>query len=273
MVSAAENPVTHSAIYYGWVRHRRYYPREHDFRYRVYMMYLDLDEIDSVCALSRLYSTTGPAPARFDRREYLDGGSGDLKQAVQRLVASRLGIHLSGPVRMLTNLRYFGYLINPITVYYCFDHHGNLQAQVLEVTNTPWRQRHCYVLACDPEKTTQRISFHKAMHVSPFHPMAMCYRLNSSRPQQQLAVHLQNRMAGAERVEFDATLMLEREDISPASLRRVLWVFPLMTMKVAVGIYWQALKLALKRVPFCTAPGSSEPDKKFEHVRDSTHHW
>lgn len=241
----------HSAIYMGYVRHRRFAPRHHQFSYAVFMVYLDLDEIEAVMARNPFWSTARFALARFQRRDYFDGDSASLKSAIHNAVHAQLGLRLSGAVRMLTNLRYFGFIINPITVYYCFDEMETLQAMVLEVTNTPWGQRHLYVLRCDPARSTQRIHFDKALHVSPFHPMTMRYALYSREPAQKLSLHLQNRdLTANERVVFDATLTLQKRPMQSGEMTRVLLHFPLMTLKVAAAIYWQALKLWWKRTPF-----------------------
>lgn len=240
-----------SAIYCGWVRHRRFAPREHQFKYAVFMMYLDVDEVDAVLAQNRWWSRRGWAPARFKRADYLGDPQEALKKSVQAVVKQHTGLCLQGPVRMLTNLRYFGFVINPITIYYCFDDTEQLRALVLEVTNTPWKERHQYVLLCNPEQFTQRITFDKAMHVSPFHPMDMRYHLSGNCPDKKLVVHLRNTLLNAkEETVFDATLCLQRREITAHALTSVIARYPLMTIKVLAAIYWQALKLAVKKVPY-----------------------
>ena len=161
----------HSAIYRGHVRHRRFYPHAHRFCYPVFMMYLDLDELDSVLALSPLWSRKPWRPARFERADFLGDARMPLAQAVRDRIHQQTGEYHRGPIRMLANLRYFGYNINPIACYYCFDQADRLRYLVAEVTNTPWGERQAYVLECDPRKKIQRLDFAKEMHVSPFNPM------------------------------------------------------------------------------------------------------
>ncbi|MFT2111185.1 DUF1365 domain-containing protein [Marinomonas sp. 2405UD68-3] len=255
-----------SGIYHGWVRHRRYSPKEHAFEYNVFMMYLDLDEIDKVFSLSRLWSKKNCYLASFKRSDYLGDPKKDLAKEVRKKVKEYLGFDPDGPVRMLTNVRYFGFIINPITVYYCFDKSEILHAMVLEVTNTPWGEKVQYVLHCDPTSVSQRIKFNKEMHVSPFHPMTHIYDWRSNYPEKKIAVHMENKTQiktnelEKEAVVFDATLCLEREEISTKSLRRILLNYPFMTIKVVWRIYWQALALFVKGVPLQDHPKkSSEP--------------
>jgi DUF1365 family protein len=247
-----------SSIYKGWVRHRRAAPTRHAFRYRLFMMYLDLAELPQLFDRVPLWSARRRALAWFKRSDYLGPTDVPLDTAVRDLVQTRTGTRPSGPIRLLTHLRYFGYCMNPVSFYYCFDERGDaLETIVAEITNTPWKERHQYVLAVrDPALRIQHFEFDKGFHVSPFLPMDMQYEWHLSKPQGRLFVNMQNFRNGEP--IFDATLALRREALSTPALLRVLAAFPLMTVKVIAAIHWQALRLWLKRTPFVNHPRSSD---------------
>jgi len=255
--SVAGGSVRASCIYCGHVRHRRFLPVRNAFRYRLFMMYVDLDELPGLFDGVRSWSYEKPNLASFHRRYYFGDPDVPLGDAVRAAVHEKLGLELDGPIRLLTQMRYLGYCYNPVGFYYCFDAAGReVRAIVAEITNTPWGERHAYFLdartSLNPLAGRFRWEFPKAFHVSPFMPMNVMYDWRFNTPSDNLNVHMMDRIDGDK--HFDATLTLTREELSPRALNRVLWNYPAMTAKVLVGIHWQALRLWLKRTPFYEHP-------------------
>lgn len=216
------------------------------------MMYLDLDELPDVFDRYWLWSARRPAPAWFRRSDYLGPAETPLRDAVRARAAELLGEAPEGPIRVLTHLRYLGYVQNPVTFYYCFEADGETVHSVLaEITNTPWGERHTYALR-GQEPCGPKHRFAKAFHISPFMSMEHEYAWRFSDPGDRLFVHMENRTEG-EKV-FDATLLVRRREISRASMATTLIRYPWMTLKVAAGIYGQALRLRLKGTPYHEHP-------------------
>ena len=241
-----------SALYSGWIAHRRFAPRHHAFRYRIGLLYLDLDEQDAVLGLSGLAGVSRFAPFSFRERDYLKAYTGNgmrLIDAVRQLVSEAIGHVPQGSICLLTQPRSWGLSFNPVSFFYCHEADGQLAAIVCEVSNTPWRERYHYVLPAQAlgADEHQHFAVAKAFHVSPFLPRDLEYRMSFSPPAARLGVHMAD-WQGTQKV-FDATLSLEKQALSRASLHRYLRRFPWMTAKTGLAIYWQALRLLLKRTP------------------------
>ncbi len=247
-----------SAIYEGVVAHRRRTPIAHAFRYRIFLMYLDLAELPELFDGHRLWSARRPALARFRRSDYLGDPDVPLDEAVRDLVAERLGVRPHGPVRMLAHLRYFGHCFNPVTFYWCFSPDGSeVEAVVAEVTSTPWGERHAYVAVGASAGDHALSSRHeKAMHVSPFMAMEMEYTWRIATPGKRLRIEIENRQDGA--IVFDAQLALRRRAITRSALTRVLARHPAMTLRVLAAIYVQALRLRCKGARWHARPAPAD---------------
>ncbi|MCK7597024.1 DUF1365 domain-containing protein [Microbulbifer sp. CAU 1566] len=243
-----------SGLYTGWIQHRRYQPREHSFRYRGFMVYAYLDELPEILASSRLWSDHRFAPARYRRQDFFGDPAIPLDEAVRNRVEEATGIRPTGPIAFLANWRYFGYNMNPISIYYCFDDSGErVQALLVDVHNTPWNERHGYVLPVTAHGRVQKARFKKELHVSPFMPLDQFYQWRSTTPGDRLTVSIRSMEAGD--CVFDACMSLKREEITSQVMRNKLIQFPLFTVKIISAIYWQAMKLFFKRVPVVTHPG------------------
>lgn len=249
----------HSCLYEGTVRHRRFAPIWHEFTYRLFMVYLDLDEVESLLGRRGLWSSRWPALARFCRKDYLGDQNRPLADCIRELVEREAGWRPRGRIYLLTNLRFLGFQMNPVSFYYCYSESGDaLEAVVAEVTNTPWKERHCYVadVRSRAEDRPCEAEHAKVFHVSPFLPMDLQYRWQFTVPHQKLNLNIDALNRDHEK-QFDAMLTLSRRPLSRWQRMRALACYPFMTWKVCLAIYWQAFRLWRKGVPFVPHPKTS----------------
>ncbi|MGZ4759475.1 MAG: DUF1365 domain-containing protein [Acidimicrobiales bacterium] len=252
-------------MYEGVVRHRRFGPTPHEFHQGLVMALLDVDEVggpDQLIDSLPLWSTRRWAPMRFRRTDYLDGTDRPLRDALGDVVESEIRRRPAGPIRMLTHLRTWGWLFNPITVYWCDAVDGTPDIVVLEVTNTPWGERAWYVVEAEHVSGRGTV-FPKALHVSPFLAMDLDYRFSFTTPTTAAGSPLTVRLEVLEQGQkvFDADLSMRRTELTPRSAVGVLLRHPAQTMRVSAGIHWQALRLWAKRVPVVPHPRSPGPKR------------
>ncbi|MGB7348037.1 MAG: DUF1365 domain-containing protein [Pirellulaceae bacterium] len=250
--------MTHSSLYRGIVGHRRMKP-EHQFTYSTAWAYLDLAEIDDLIDSHWSIGRRRFSPVGFRRSDHFGDNNLSLAQSVRDLVMAETGERIDGSVRILTQLSHFGFYFSPINVYYCFDQQENLTHLVAEVSNTPWNERHCYVLSGSNRVpgTEHQYSHPKTFHVSPFMGMDSTYKWTVSPPTSELALTLRCEREGQD--IFAAHLQLKQIPLRNRSVVGSLVRRPIAAVHLIGAIYFQALRLWMKRCQFFPHPAKSAP--------------
>lgn len=255
----------HSCLYQGVVTHHRRDPVDHRFRYGLVMAYLDLAETPRLVGRDGVLSDRRWAVGSFLREDRLFRSAIPLDEEVRGLIADATGEAPAGPIRLLTQLRWFGYYFSPLNLYYVFDKGGDrVEHVVAEVNNTPWGERHVYLLTESNSERRRgedlRFRHAKEFHVSPFMDMDADYRWRLGVPAERLNVSLA-REAPGER-SFNANLTLRRQPLTRASVRRAALRYPFMTAQVSAAIYFEALRLWWKRCPYYPHPDRQPPNRE-----------
>lgn len=226
-----------SALCIGFIRHSRFQPIQHQFKYPMFMPFIDLDELDLLAQNVGFFSLKKWGIATFYPPDYMNGAS-DIKRAAQQKIYELTGEMITGRVMLLCHLRYLGVYFSPVNFYYLYDEKNQCRYLLAEVSNTPWNERHYYAIPMQ-----KRFQHAKAFHVSPFNPIQQEYHWRLKSPSEQIRVHLEVHQAVK---IFDASLVLKRRKFTTAKFGQLLKKYPLFTFKILCLIYWQAFKLWIK---------------------------
>ena len=245
-----------SRIMVGKIVHKRFKPRLHQFKYNLFMVHIFLDECEYLFKGIRGWSESPLALARMKREDYFNPSEASLDTAVREKIQREKGIRPRGRISILTHLRYFGFCINPVTFYICWDPEETYPEFILaEITNTPWGERFAYVLE-KPNSVSKNgclnFEFPKAFHVSPFMPMNQLYRWSFMLRKEGFRIHMTNSQENEP--IFFSNLSLRAISFTQKNCNRVLVSFCFMTARVLWGIYIQAFILWLKKTPFYPHP-------------------
>ncbi len=235
-----------SSLYVGTIHHRRYIPKNHFFSYPFFMYFLNLDEIESMPSIGRLFSVKKWAFNRFHRPDYYGNAEQPLHRAIKRRMAELTGETVEGPVYGLMNMRTLGLYFSPVNFYYGYNKQFNLTHFLAEVSNIPWNERHQYAYCVNDGRYSPKDA--KRFKVSPFNPVDQRYSWTITPPEEKVGVQLG---VHDERGQvFAASLNMNREPLTKKTLRRQLLKKPVMTASIVAAIYWQALRIYLKKIPY-----------------------
>lgn len=236
-----------TGIYQGTVSHKRFSPKHHEFAYQISMLGIVLDELDEVTSQHKLFGTQWFNPVQFNEKDYIKSEPGCLKERIASKVR-RLGGEWDGhKVLMIAQCRCLGIYFSPVNFFYCFDKNEQCVLMLAEVSNTPWNERHYYLV--NLENSNDPKINKKDFHVSPFMELSMNYHWHINSPSKKVFINIQNFTLDTHEKVFEANMKLTKRPLKTFSLIKSWLTMPFTIVRIVTLIYWQATKLYLKRIP------------------------
>ena len=256
------------AIAKAHIRHRRFFPKSHDFKSCLSYLYFDPDQIEQHVRESKLSSTKAWNVLTLDEGDFLKGYTGNIREKIKKIILQQNDTILSAQshIRVLALPRTLGFRFNSVVFYFIFNTRYEPQFILSEITNTPWNETKVYVHDCQQKCIDHQqyqgfqFDFEKSFHVSPFMPMDIQYKWKFNFSDQQNVIYMQ--LYQSQKLIFDATMRYELEDITvPSQLNRYAIHHVFEPFKMLASIYVQAFHLWRKKVPFYRHP---KKDKDLE---------
>ncbi len=245
-------------IYTGKVYHQRFSPKQHSFNYKLFMLALDVEQMDKLQGATGVFGFSRFKPLWFNAKDYLrsDNDSKNSHHSEPNTLTARItdkvqqlgGSDDISRITMLVQVRCFGIYFSPANFYFCYNHNDDCQQMLVEVSNTPWHERHYYLV-----DIKQKHICEKEFQVSPFMDLNMRYHWRVKPPEtdKTLLIDIENHKThGDMNKVFAAGLAMQAKPLTAKNIFKTWCSLPVMTMKIIASIYWQAVKLFVKRIPF-----------------------
>ena len=238
----------HNQIYTGTVFHRRFTPKDHRFSYKLFMLALDAEQMENKQGATGIFGFSPFKPLWFNQKDYIKGEPKKLSERIKDKVKQLNGMSDISSVLMLVQVRCFGIYFSPANFYFCYDQENECKQMLVEVSNTPWHETHYYLV-----DITKNDVCEKEFQVSPFMDLNMRYHWRVKAPEidNNVLIQIQNHNThGDKKIVFEAGLAMKPRRLNAKNIFKTWCCLPVMTLKIVLSIYLQALKILLKRIPF-----------------------
>tara|TARA_B100001029_G_C15045903_1_gene447110 strand:- start:199 stop:969 length:771 start_codon:yes stop_codon:yes gene_type:complete len=237
--------IKESCIYNGYVIHKRFKPKEHFFKYKVFSLLLDLSEVEKIEKKIPFFSYNKINLISFYDKDHGERDGSSLKKWVEKNLNSSGVNSKEIKIKLLCYPRIFGYVFNPLSIFFVYDEKPSLIAILYEVKNT-FGEQHTYVFKIEEKEKLVQNNCEKKFYVSPFMDLSSKYFFRVLTPENKLSVIINQR-------DKDGKLLYASQDgiRSELSSKNLIFSYlkhPLMTFKIITAIHFEALRLWLKGI-------------------------